>query len=111
MEFLLLTIFTLLNTMLVLSETVQNLMNRMIDFNEICDIHYNYDVTDSQLKTTVGNGFEFILNSVVISNNVTIKEDLYDIRGEMVQIFENGLSKAEMKYKEGNSLEARDGCR
>jgi len=108
MKFLLLTIFTLLNTMLVLSETVQNLMNRMIDFNEICDINYNSDVTDSQLKTTVGNGFEFILNSVAISNNVYNKGRLIWYQRWNGQIFENGFSKAEMKYKEGNSLEARD---
>ncbi|ORX51832.1 hypothetical protein BCR36DRAFT_445949, partial [Piromyces finnis] len=102
--------YLLLNTMLVLSSSVKELMNKMINYEEICDIH-NTDITDNQLKEMVSSGFEYIINSVSISNNATTSDEVYNIRQAVVEEFEEKLYEADLGYTGTKSLVARgDDC-
>jgi len=84
MKSVLLILFTLaINTILVLSNEIDILLDNIVDYKQICNLHYNTDVTDQQISTWLSDGFNYIIKSVSTSSNNTlstpeIRDELYD---------------------------------
>jgi len=54
-------------------------MNNIINYKQICDI-YNNGINDEQMKTWLSKGFNFIVNSVALSENYTTLEQVADCK-------------------------------
>jgi len=90
-----------------LSNEVDVLLDKMIDYNEICNLHYNSDVTDEQISKWLSDGFNYVVNSVSLSPNNTLT--VPEIRDIVFDRFLNELTETN-KSLYNNSLETRGEC-
>ena len=42
----------------------EDLVSNLVDFDDICDMHYNKNVTDKQITTLLTNAFSFAIDDI-----------------------------------------------
>eukprot|EP00833_Pecoramyces_ruminatium_P005206 jgi/Orpsp1_1/1179238/evm.model.c7180000068567.1 len=107
MKSLSLLVFLLLNTLLVLSNSIEGMINQEIDFDGICDSHYNSNVTDEELGMQLHHKMNLVANQAFIQDNILKHEEEESIKSEILEIVVQKLKEADEKYISGKNLDKR----
>lgn len=59
----------------------------MMDYEQICDLHYKNNLSNAQMSDYLSGGFDFIVKTVDIKENNTTIEEINNIKDEIYKSF------------------------
>ncbi|KAG4092374.1 hypothetical protein H8356DRAFT_1704540 [Neocallimastix lanati (nom. inval.)] len=115
---LLATLVTLVTVSTVLSNPVEetndsnkdgNLLDQVMDYNNICQLHYNSNLTDEEIANYVSSSVDYAVGVEVINHSIFKADKINNIKKEYIEHLTDKLSEADKDFTSNSGLEKR-GC-
>jgi len=91
-----------INIILAFGSSIEKLVKDVIDFDMICQLHYNSSLTDNQITDWISNGINYVVDTSVLYENASTTEEVADIRDNIYNIFNKLLEEADSTYSTDN---------
>jgi len=82
-------LFMILNVGIALCSSnskIEKSLNKIIDYNQVCDLHYNHDMSDIQIGNDLNDAVNYVINSEIINNNLIDIDQISELRTTVVDI-------------------------
>ncbi|ORX59869.1 hypothetical protein BCR36DRAFT_365881 [Piromyces finnis] len=85
------------------------LLKNVIDYHQICDLHYNPDMSDKEIANWLSDAVNYSLNMDIIKYNITDYEDIQELCLIYEDILISNLQKADKTFN-SNEHFSRESC-